>query len=525
MKRPGLTRFFEILPGALTWTTLVAPFVLSIWVPWLVASIVILYDLYWLSRSFGLTLNIVRAYRRMLEWRRINWEEKLAKRDLATTTLDDLPTVVTQVDPDALIHVVLLIFYKESYELVARSIESYAASRVPKGKMWLLLACEERAGEHGPMIAELAKKQFGQAFDRIILSVHPAHIPGEIKSKSSNATYAAKELKHLLDKEKKPYNEVLIHNFDADTRVYPQYFPAVACSYLESELGMPTSFQPLHTYTNNIWDTPALMRVIAQTASIVWLNNTLRPTRFKHFSSRSDVFSTIVDINYWTVDAIPEDSRQYFDSYFHFGGRLRIEPIYIPLRMDAVLAEGYWRTLVNQYRQLRRWAWGIVDLPYVINKALDDKKIPWRKKLRIILILFENHYSWAISALFITVIGWVPFLINPHFPATVIGYNLPHMTQFILSLALIGMLTSIVISLLLLPPKPRNRHHLTYIEFVLQWFLSPIASIFLSAIAAIDAQTRLMLGKYMEYQVTEKAVGQSSKLNEEDNGKVLLPHK
>jgi hypothetical protein len=40
---------------------------------------------------------------------------------------------------------------------------------------------------------------------------------------------------------------------------------------------------------------------------------------------------------------------------------------------------------------------------------------------------------------------------------------------------------------------------------VLQWALLPVTSMFFSAFAAINAQTRLMFGRYLEFYVTEKA--------------------
>ncbi len=236
------------------------------------------------------------------------------------------------------------------------------------------------------------------------------------------------------------------------------------------------------------------------------MHNILRPARFHCFSSRSDVFQTIVDIGYWVVDAIPEDSRQYYDCFFKYGEAYTVEPLYIPLRMDAVLAEGYWRTVQNQYRQLRRWAWGIVDFPYVVEKAIQDTAISWWRKLGKILRLLESHLSWAIAAIYITFLGWLPLLFNREFASTVLGYNFPFVTRIILSLALVGLVVTVVLSFLLLPPRPKRHHPVKYLGFVFQWVLMPVVSVFLSSAAAIDAQTRLMLGKYLEYQVTEKAV-------------------
>ena len=37
-----------------------------------------------------------------------------------------------------------------------------------------------------------------------------------------------------------------------------------------------------------------------------------------------------------------------------------------------------------------------------------------------------------------------------------------------------------------------------------EWLLVPVIAIFLGALPALDAQTRLLLGRYLEFQVTEK---------------------
>lgn len=505
--RSPLARLFEIIPGALTWMSFLAPVVLSFRYPAAIAGFIIVYDLIFLRRSIRLTFNIVRSYRAIRQAIRTDWQAKMAQAPKLTPT--GQPTVAARLQNDDLVHVVMLIFYRESFDLLDLSLASYASSTVPPSRLWLLLASEARAGEWGETVAAKIRHRYGRRFGQIILSVHPADLPGEIKCKSSNATFAGRQLATFLDGRSKAYDEILIHNFDADTRVYPNYFDAVAARYLESEDGLPTSFQPIHVYSNNIWDAPALTRLVAQSSSAVWMNNVFRPHRFKHFSSRSDSFATVVAIGYWTVNAIPEDSRQYYDSFFRFRGRLAIEPIYVPLRMDAVLAAGYWKTIINQYRQLRRWAWGIVDLAYVVERSRHDHAISWWRKTGEIFRLLESHYTWATSAIFITVVAWLPLVLNPNFHNTVFGANLPEVTRWCLNLALVGMFATVVVSILLLPPRPEGRRPAAYLGFVAQWLLSPVASIFLSGLAAIDAQTRLMFGRYMEYQVTDKTVGKS----------------
>lgn len=504
---PFWWRTLEILPGVLTWTALLGTVLLSYSHPVLVAVFVICFDLNWLFRSIRMTSNTIRTYQYIKRDLKIDWRERL--HTISAKNEPDKEIVLNTIKPDQLYHVIILVHYKEPLELLIGSIESYAQSRTNKEHLWLVIASEARAGEEIHDIYQQIKERFKDDFGKIFQTIHPADIEGEIKCKSANATWAAKELKKTLDNNQIGYDEVVVHNFDADTKVFPNYFDYIAYRYLMTPLGQPTSFQPVHIYANNIWDVPALMRIIAQSSTLIFMHNMLREQRFHHFSSRSDTFQTIVDINYWTVNAIPEDSRQYYDSYFHYHGQLVVMPIYVPLRMDAVYADGYWPTVQNQYYQLRRWAWGISDLPYVVSLAIKDHTISWYKKLSKILQLLESHFSWATAAIFITIIGWLPRIFNTDFTNTVFGYNFPAVTRTILGLALVGLITGIVISFLLLPPRPIHRHKWYYINFIWQWVLAPVASIFLSSFAAIDAQTRLMIGRRLDYQVTEKAVAKN----------------
>lgn len=499
-----LKRILEILPGSLTWSALLLPIIISIWWPMVIAIYVIIFDLYWLYRSLFLSKNLILAYRNIKRDTKIDWLKKI--RDYENEG-KNWPKALRFND---IYHVIIMPQYKESFDVISRSLQSYLQSNFPvKEKMIFVLTSEVRrsARELNTETFKQLKADFGNKFSGFFQTFHPEAIPGEIACKSANSTWGAKYFqREILDRTKIAYDRVIVHNFDADTQVHPQYFAAVSYEYLMTPKDLPTSYQPIHLYSNNIWETGAIMRIVAISSTITLMHNSLRPQRFKNFSSRSDCFQTVVDIGYWVVDAIPEDSRQYFDSMYQYKGHFWVQPIYVPLLMDAVLDDDWKKTLKSQYQQLRRWAWGIIDFPYIVLRAIKDKSIPKRVKFWWSFRLLEGHFSWATAAIHIAILGWMPILLNPEFGNSVVGFNLPTFTRTVLNISIIGLATVVILSLMMLPPKPKHHRRYRYLGFILQWAIFPIVSVFFSSLAAIDAQTRLMFGRYLEYQVTNKVV-------------------
>lgn len=499
-----LKRSLEILPGILSLSALILPIIFSIWWPVVVAIYVIIFDLYWLYRSLFLSQNLMMAYNKIHKDTSINWMHKILNHEKSGKNWFSGYRFADTV------HVIIMPQYNESFDVISRSLESYINSNFPvKEKMIFVLTSEQRR----PGLKEQNKKTFlalknkyDKYFRQFLQTFHPPDMAGELACKSSNSTWGAKFFQKELDKQKILYERVIVHNFDTDTQTHPQYFAAVSYNYLMTPKDLPTSYQPIHLYNNNIWYTGAIQRIVATSSTITLMHNSLRPYRFKNFSSRSDCFKTVVDIGYWVVNAIPEDSRQYFDSMYHYKGHFWVQPIYVPLLMDAVLDDTWKKTLKSQYQQLRRWAWGIIDFPYTVMLAIKDKEISWSKKLSWSLRLLEGHFSWATASIHIAILGWMPLVLNPDFGNSVFGFNLPTFTRTILNLAIVGLITVVVLSLKMLPPRPKTESRRYYLFFIGQWIIFPIVSIFFSSFAAIDAQVRLMLGKYLEYQVTPKAV-------------------
>ena len=73
-----------------------------------------------------------------------------------------------------------------------------------------------------------------------------------------------------------------------------------------------------------------------------------------------------------------------------------------------------------------------------------------------------------------------------------------------MQLAMVGVLVSGIFSLTILPHRPEKMRHTWWLVMILQWLLLPVTFILFGSLPAIDAQTRLMLGKYLGFNVTKK---------------------
>jgi hypothetical protein len=192
---------------------------------------------------------------------------------------------------------------------------------------------------------------------------------------------------------------------------------------------------------------------------------------------------------------VSEDSRIFWQAFLRRDGDYKVMPLYYPVKMDANVAQSFWQTMKNLYKQQRRWAWGCENIPYILFGFWKNKKISFYKRARFAFIYIEGFWSWATNALIIFLLGWLPLVLGGEvFRQTMLAYNLPQITRWLMIFSMIGILTSAYLTMLILPPKPIEYGRHKYILMVLQWPLLLLTMIIFGAIPAIEAQTRLLLG-------------------------------
>lgn len=495
-----LYRFFEILPGFLSLTVLASAIILSRFKPIWVSIFIIFFVVFWFFRSIYFSFYLFMGYRKMQEYKRIDWIKKLSQLSKFSPYL---PTVKNWKD---IYHLVIIPTCKEPIEVIRDTLHSIENNDFPKENIFVVLACEERVRSQTEKIAQEIEKKFGSKFFRFLITWHPANIVGELAGKGSNETWAAKKAKELIvDPLKIPYENIIFSSFDADTCVYQKYFSCLTYRYLTIEKPTRVSFQPIPLYLNNIWQAPVISRVFSFSSSFWHTMNQERPDKLITFSSHSMSFKALVEVGFKQTNIVPDDSRIFWQCFLKYNGDYRTEPLYYPISMDANVSRSVWQTIKNIYKQQRRWAYGVSDIPYFLFGFIKNKKIPLLKKISLGFELIEGHLSWAIASLLIFALGWLPLILGGEaFSHALISYNLPRIISRIMTISMIGLLTSIYLSFLLLPPRPLKYTRYKYVFFVLGWFLFPISMIFFASLPALDAQIRLMLGKYMDFWVTEK---------------------
>jgi len=229
-----------------------------------------------------------------------------------------------------------------------------------------------------------------------------------------------------------------------------------------------------------------------------------RPEKLTTYSSHAIPAKVFFEIGY-PKNIVCDDSRVFWKAYFYYDGDYRVVPIYYLVSMDAVDSPNFLKTVINQYRQQRRWAWGAAEIPYAMFGFLKNKNISLYKKIMHLFTLIDGYWSWSTSAILLFILGWLPILLGgDRFNFTVLSFNLPILTGRIMRISLLGMFVSAILSTMLLPPVPKGVNKFKRVTVFLQWVFLPITLIIFGAFPALDAQIRLMFAKYMGFWNTEK---------------------
>lgn len=487
-------RLLEMIPGSLVWITLIGAVVLSFIRPLWAIYIIIVFDFYWLVKVLYWLVYLFHSYRVFKRESRVDWLGKVEQIK----------------DWGRIRHLIVLPTYKEPLDVLLTTFDGLAHTQYPLDRMMIVIGVEERDKENGVKVAEEILRRYNGVFGHLTYSVHPFGIPGELPGKGTNSRAAVNHIKATyIDPQHIPYEDIIISTFDVDTCVDTKYFAHLSYKFLTHPTPHQTSYQPIAFFNNNMWRSSAITRIVSTSTTFWLLTELSRPERLFTFSSHSMSFKTLLDVGMWQKDIVTEDSRIFLQCFLHFNGAYTVTPLFVSVSMDTVQGETFWKTVKALYHQQQRWAWGVEHFPYMVWHFAHNKSIPWLKKLYYFFNLAEGMYSWATAPILILILGRLPFyLAHQTEKATVLAQNAPFVLERLMQVAMVGLICTAVLSVFLLPKKPADVGNSKYILLIVQWILFPITTIVFGAIPAIDAQTRLLFGWYLGFNVTPKVRNQ-----------------
>lgn len=479
-------RLYELIIPSLTWIMITLPIWLSPFHPAIVAYFIIAFDLYFFYNCLKTVYYSTISYSHILEASKIKWHQLLRSSKHSSD----------------IYHCVIIPNYKEKIYKLEETIERIVKNDYPYKKIILMLAFEKREDE-AKAKEQYFKQKFKNDFFDILASYHVLQNHEE-PGKASNQSASAKQLSKYCQEKTIDPKKLLVTICDADSLLPINYFSYLTHAFLHDSNQLYHFFWAPVLLYNNFWKLTFFVRIQATLSSILRLSFLSQLEHLIQISTYSTNLWLLEQINYWDVDIIPEDWHVFFQAFFKFGTKVRTIPLYTVVTGDAVYSGTNVKTFLNRYDQERRWAWGVSDIGYAIKQSAITPHIPLLAKLKKIMYVAEAHLLWPSSFFILTLSASIPPLINPVFKRTVLGFLLPQLSGFILTLSSCMILVYVYLDVQL-RKRIAIKTPLTSLPLMLiQWYFLPFISFFLSSLPALESHTRILLNKKITYKVTEK---------------------
>lgn len=487
---PALRRLVGAIPPLLAWTVVTAPLWGAVVAPAAFGTFMVGFSAYWLFRSSEFGLGLLLGLWRLTRSQRRAWGDALK----------------TVPESGRLQHLVIIPTYRESEDVLADTLRSLVHQSVPRHHIAVVLAFEER-DDGAPARARRLTARFGGLFGHWLLTFHP-DLPGEVKGKSSNLAWAAQRAEEELVRTGRLDPAcTLVTVLDADSRIHPEYLAALGYASLTHPNGDLHLYQPAILFYANYWRLPLPLRAVNSVFSLYSLARLASGHRLVPQSTYSLSWRVAQEVGFWDVDVIPEDSHMFFKVWLHVGARVRTSAIYLPVYADAAEGATALQSATSTYQQIRRWAWGVSDIPYLVLGAARAPHIPLGKRAARVWWYLEDHLMWPSHWFLLSFGTLATALLAPQFASSALGAWQAQAVSTLLGLTFPTLILTVLADAILRPRPPsgsRAQHYLSGVVSLLGFIFLPFSGLAMAALPALDAHTRLLFGRSLAYKVTEK---------------------
>jgi|GEM_PF-2336536 len=257
-------------------------------------------------------------------------------------------------------HYVFLCLYKEPLALIEKTLASLAAQSIA-GQLTVTLAFEERTPELAARSRYLAAR-FASRFGRLLLTVHPAGVPGELAGKCSNVNFAVREVVRRLGLDAPDAaGRAVVTTCDADNLFHPRHF---------EELGRAFAAAP--DRHRCVWQAPlfydwqparsSFLARITGTFRTAHMLGVLVPLQINTMSIQSASLRLLLAGDFYHPRSQMEDILNVVRWMSEARGRVTIRLLPLPLLSGPTSGDGLRGELREWRLQARRWAVGAAEV-------------------------------------------------------------------------------------------------------------------------------------------------------------------
>lgn len=300
------------------------------------------------------------------------WREKLDKSSEARPLSMEWKDSEHELDWHDVLHIVMLPSYKTPANVLEETLLAVEKFDMAETNMGVVLAFEDR--EEGVYEkAQALKAKFDGRFRFIFLTFHPPNIPGHLPGKSSNECWAFEqllvELRTGMGMERND-PRVVLTIIDDDSNLHENYFEALTYHFVTKPFSQRyvMTWQPPICHFKNYLRQPLIVRISSLFATVSELACLANPVDCHvNYSSYSISLALASAVGGWDPDHLAEDWHMYAKCNLMTAGRLRCQPIFLPLLNYTPEEDTYLGTCRSRWEQAKRHALGVSEVVYVIQ--------------------------------------------------------------------------------------------------------------------------------------------------------------